>query len=61
MDLDDLEPRAPEPKPKDLESMSIEALGDYIAELEAEIARAREMIAAKEAARGGADAVFRKP
>ncbi|MFQ5984854.1 MAG: DUF1192 domain-containing protein [Alphaproteobacteria bacterium] len=60
MELDDLEPRAPAPKPKDLESMSIEALHEYIAELEAEIARAREVIAAKEVARSSAESAFRK-
>jgi uncharacterized small protein (DUF1192 family) len=59
MDVDDLEPRSVVPEPKNLEVMSIEALKDYIAELEAEIARAREIIAAKEAARTGADAVFK--
>ncbi len=60
MEEDDLAPRAQKPEPKKLELMSIEALNEYIAELEAEIARARETIAEKEAARTGADAVFRK-
>jgi uncharacterized small protein (DUF1192 family) len=58
MDTDDLEP--PE-KPKDrpdLETLSIEALGERIAELETEIARIREVIAAKESARASADSVF---
>ncbi len=59
MDPEDLEPQREKPKPKNLDVMSIEALGEYIAELEAEIARAREVIAAKERAREGADAVFR--
>ncbi len=52
------EPRAV--KPKDLEVMSIEALGEYIAELEAEIARVREAIAEKNNARLGAESVFKK-
>ena len=39
--------------------MSLEALGDYIAELEAEIARARESIALKQEARQGAESVFK--
>ena len=59
MDLEELEPRREKPKPKDLEDMSIEALQDYIRELEEEIARAREAIATKEAAQDSADSVFR--
>jgi len=39
--------------------MSIEALNDYIADLEAEIARVRETIKAKEAARQSADSFFK--
>ena len=59
MDLDDLEPRNKKPPPKNLDEMSIEALNDYIAELEGEIARVRGAISAKEAARAGAEAVFK--
>ena len=60
MDTDDLEPVKKKPEPKKLEEMSVEALGDHIAELEAEIARAREAIALKEEARRGADSVFKR-
>ncbi|MEE9301977.1 MAG: DUF1192 domain-containing protein [Alphaproteobacteria bacterium] len=60
MDEEDLEPRHKAPKPRDLEPMSIEALGDYIAELESEIARVRGAIEAKENTRRGADAFFKK-
>ncbi|MEO5338414.1 MAG: DUF1192 domain-containing protein [Magnetospirillum sp. WYHS-4] len=60
MDLDDLEPRNRKPPLKNLEEMSIQALKDYIADLEAEIDRARRTIAAKEAARSGADSFFRR-
>ena len=60
MDPDDLEPRSAKPVPKNLEVMSIEALADYVAELEAEMARVRAAIAAKRKARSGADAVFRR-
>lgn len=63
MDTDDLEP--PEVpleihrgKP-DLQLMSVEQLQDYIAEMEAEIARVRAAIADKQTARGAADAVFK--
>ncbi|MDP6774170.1 MAG: DUF1192 family protein [Rhodospirillales bacterium] len=59
MDTDDLEPVKKKPAPKKLEEMSLEALGDYIAELEAEITRAREAIALKEEARQGAESVFK--
>jgi uncharacterized small protein (DUF1192 family) len=60
MDPEDLEPRTKKPAPKNLEVMSIEALHDYVAELEAEIARVRETIAAKEKARVGAETLFRR-
>jgi len=59
MDSDDLEPPKKKAAPKDLDIMSIEALGEYIAALEAEIARARAAIGAKEAARSGAESVFK--
>jgi uncharacterized small protein (DUF1192 family) len=61
MDWDDLDPKANKPKPKDLEVMGVEQLNDYIAELETEIARAREAIASKTSARSAADTFFRKP
>ncbi|MEM7121627.1 MAG: DUF1192 domain-containing protein [Pseudomonadota bacterium] len=59
MDTDDLEPLRPKPTVKELEGMSIEALGDYVAELEAEIKRAEAMIASKQSARASADSVFK--
>lgn len=60
MEPEDLEPRTKRPKPKNLEEMSIEALGEYITDLESEIRRARETIAAKEKVRAGAESLFRK-
>ncbi len=62
MESDDLEPQhqKPKPEPMNLEELSIEALGEYIAELEAEIARVREAIVGKENARKGADQFFKK-
>lgn len=61
MDTDDLEPRKPKQvEPKDLEVMSVEALGEYIDELEAEINRVRQAIAVKRDARSAADAFFKK-
>ena len=59
MDTDDLEPQVEKPKPMDLNVLSIEALGNHIEELEAEIARAREAIAAKRTAHDGAESVFK--
>jgi len=59
LDTNDLEPIVPKAKPKNLEIMSIETLGEYIAELEAEIERARSEIALKNTARKGAESVFR--
>lgn len=57
MEEQDLEPRT---QPKDLEVMSIEALEEYIAEMEAEIERARAEIAAKRDYRSAAEDVFKK-
>ena len=61
MDDDDLKLHHVEAKfqPRILATMSIKALGDYIAELDAEIARVREAIAEKESARDTADSVFK--
>ncbi|MDE0359771.1 MAG: DUF1192 domain-containing protein [Rhodospirillaceae bacterium] len=60
MDADELDPRPAPASPPNLEAMSIEALAEYIASLESEIRRAREVIAAKQDARSSADAVFRR-
>ena len=60
MDLEDLEPRHRPPVKKNLDVMSVEALGEYIAALEAEIERVRAAIAAKNAARAGAESVFKR-
>ncbi len=60
MDADDLQPEKKIEQLKNLEIMSIEALGEYIADLEAEIARVRAQIAEKEKARLGAESVFKK-
>ena len=59
MDTDDLEPQREKSKPMDLNVLSIDALGNYIEELEAEIARAREAIDTKRAAHDGAESVFK--
>lgn len=59
MDTDDLEPRKAKVGLKDLDELSIEAIGDYIQGLKAEIERAEAVISAKQAARAGADAFFK--
>ena len=58
MDADDLEPIKAKAGAVNLEAMSVEALHDYVAGLEAEIARARATIKAKEAAKSAAASVF---
>jgi uncharacterized small protein (DUF1192 family) len=57
---EDLLPRRQPAKPKDLTLLGIAELEEYIAGLEAEIARARAEIAAKQRQRSGAEALFRR-
>ena len=59
MEEQDLEPRAKRPKARDLDIMSLDALHDYIADMEAEIARARRAIDAKQNWRSQADTFFK--
>jgi len=59
MDTDELEPKRPVLEPLDLEKVSVEDLNEYIVRLEAEIARARAEIAAKQSYRGDAEALFK--
>lgn len=59
MDTDDLEPPKKKKEVKDLDVLSIEALNEYIDELEAEIARVREKIDFKKEARKGAESFFK--
>ena len=58
-DTDDLEPPKKKPEVRDLEVMSIEALEEYIAEMEAEIQRVKAAIRAKQSARVSAESVFK--
>ena len=61
MALDDDElPQKRPIAPKDLTPLSVEELRQYIAGLEAEIARARIVIAAKESHRSGAEGLFKR-
>ena len=60
IDIDDLEPLRKKPRLQELDSMSIEELNDYIANMEAEIKRVREKIAAKQKHGSAAAALFKK-
>ena len=60
MDEEDLLPQRQKPKPKDLTLLGIAELEEYIAGLDAEIARARAEIAAKQKQRSGAEALFKR-
>jgi uncharacterized small protein (DUF1192 family) len=59
MEPEDLEPRKKAPAPRELDSLSIEELQDYIAQLAAEIERVKAKIAAKRAHRDGAAGLFK--
>ena len=60
VDEEDLVPRNQPRKLKDLTLMGIAELEEYIAALDAEIARARGEIAAKQKQRSGAEALFKR-
>jgi uncharacterized small protein (DUF1192 family) len=60
IDDEDLVPRNQPKKPRDLTLLGISELEEYIAALEAEIARARAEIAAKQRQRSGAEALFKR-
>ena len=60
MDEEDLAPQRQAPKLKDLTLMGVAELTEYIAGLEAEIARARVEIAARQKQRSGAEALFKR-
>lgn len=59
MELEDLEPKHKKPTLKNLDELSIEALGEYIEELETEITRVRAKIKEKEQARDTAAGFFK--
>ena len=56
---EELEPQTKRPALRDVELMSIDALNEYIVELNEEIDRVRQAITVKEAAKGAAESVFR--
>jgi len=59
MDVDELEPVKKQPEKKNLDELSIEALGEYIEELKEEIARVEGVISLKQQARVGAESFFK--
>jgi len=60
MDEEELAPRRKVPVKKDLTPLSIAELEEYISEMETEILRVREAIAAKRRQRGGAESLFKR-
>ena len=55
-----MEPRRKTPKLRDLAPLAIAELETYITELESEILRVRDEIAAKRKQRGGAESLFKR-
>lgn len=60
LDPEDIAPRPARPAPRLLDPLSVDELEAYIGELEAEIARVRQAIAAKRGHRSAAESVFRR-
>lgn len=60
MDEEDLEPRRKKPQLRDLAPLAIAELEEYIGELENEILRVKNEIAAKRKQRGGAESLFKR-
>jgi uncharacterized small protein (DUF1192 family) len=60
MDIEDLEPRKKAVAPRELDSLSVEELKAYIADLEGEIERVRAKIALKQAHLAGAASLFKQ-
>ena len=59
MDTNDVNSEKKKVKPKNLEEMSIEALGEYINELKEEIDRVKKVIVSKEVAQKDAQSFFK--
>ena len=60
MDPEDLEPRKKKVALRELDSLSVQELTDYIGEMEAEITRVKAKIAAKQAHLTGAASLFKQ-
>ena len=59
-DLDDLDPRQKKTQLKNLDAMNIEDLQEYVAALQAELARVEEKIKAKQSHAATAASLFKK-
>lgn len=59
MDWEELDPKKKAPERRNLEVMGVAELEAYIADLQAEIARAHATIAAKQKAKSGAEKFFK--
>lgn len=59
MDIEELEPKKQKPQPRNLDVLSIEELSTYIEEMQAEIMRVEEKIAAKKAHINAAAGLFK--
>ncbi|MEM7170648.1 MAG: DUF1192 domain-containing protein [Pseudomonadota bacterium] len=59
MDPEDLEPRKAIQKPKDLESLGIDELKEYLSDLEAEVLQVKAKIEAKKAYLSSAGGLFK--
>ena len=59
-DLDDLDPKQKKTQPRNLDSMNIDDLKEYVAVLKAELARVEEKIKAKQSHAAAAASFFKK-
>ena len=59
-DLEDLDPKHKKPQLKNLDSLNIDDLKEYIAALQSEIARVEEKLKSKQSHAAAADAFFKK-
>ena len=59
-DLDDLDPKQKKVQPKNLDSMNIDDLKEYVAVLKAELMRVEEKIKAKQSHAAAAASLFKK-
>jgi uncharacterized small protein (DUF1192 family) len=59
-DLDDLDPKHKKTQPRNLDSMNIDDLKEYVAALKAELMRVEEKIKAKQSHAAAAASFFKK-
>lgn len=59
-DLDDLDPKQKKSQPRNLDTMNIEDLKEYVAVLRAELARVEDKIKAKQSHAAAAASFFKK-